>query len=138
MDAESGMRGINMAGLEEAFSGSEDVLVQMLALFLPQAQERVRQLRTHLGEWDEMAARAVLHSLVNICGAVRAYGMSDLSKSVGDAIKAGDRTRANEQVRLLVRETLFVIGQVRALLDAAQTDPQSLWTVELPRSEASV
>lgn len=128
--------GIDMASLEEAFSGSEDVLVQMLTLFQTQAQERVRQLGANLGEWDEMSARAVLHSLVNICGAVRAYGMSGLAKTVGDAVKDGDRERANERARRLVREGLFVLEQVRALLDAAQLDPQAMWSVELPRPEA--
>ncbi|GAB6125935.1 hypothetical protein [Humidesulfovibrio idahonensis] len=123
--------GINLSSLEEAFAGSEDVLSQMLALFQVQAAERVQQLSTHLADWDELGARTVLHSLVNIAGAVRAYGMSDLAKSVGDAVKRGDRAKAQAIARCLVRESVFVLAQVRLLLEAAQQGPRELWTVDI-------
>ena len=131
MDRTFTATGISLANLEEAFAGSEDVLAQMLALFQVQAAERVQQLGRHLGEWDEMGARTVLHSLVNIAGAVRAYGMSDLAKTVGDAVKRGDRVKAQGLARLLVRESVYVLAQVRILLAAAQLGPQELWTADL-------
>jgi len=129
--------GINLSNLEEAFAGSEDVLSQMLSLFQVQAAERVQQLSAHLADWDEMGARTVLHSLVNIAGAVRAYGMSDLAKSVGDAVKRGDRAKAQAIARCLVSESVFVLAQVRLLLEAAQQGPRELWTADLsPETEA--
>jgi len=131
MNGNNTLVGINLANLEEAFGGSEDVLVQMLTLFQAQAPERVQQLSANLGVWDEMAARTVLHSLVNIAGAVRAYGLSDLAKAVGDAVKSGDRTRANDQAQLLVKESIFVLAQVRQLLEAAQADLENMWSEDI-------
>lgn len=131
MDMSFTPTGINVTSLEEAFSGSEDVLTQMLALFETQAAERVQQLGVHLSAWDEVAARTVLHSLVNIAGAVRAYGLSDLSKAVGDAVKRGDKAKALSLSRCLVRESAYVLAQVRRLLDAASADPRNLWSVDL-------
>jgi|GEM_PF-908116 Hpt domain. len=131
MDRTFAPTGINMASLEEAFSGSEDVLVQMLSLFQTQAAERVGQLGAHLSVWDEMAARTVLHSLVNIAGAVRAYGLSDLSKAVGDAVKRGDKSKAQSLARCLVRESVLVLAQVKQLLEAAGASPESLWTADV-------
>ncbi|OIN98408.1 MAG: hypothetical protein AUJ49_13255 [Desulfovibrionaceae bacterium CG1_02_65_16] len=126
-----------MANLEEAFAGSEDVLTQMLTLFQVQAPERVQQLGVHIGAWDEMAARTVLHSLVNIAGAVRAYGLSNLAKAVGDAVKSDDRAQANELTRDLVRESLLVLAHVRLLLEAAQADPQAMWSVDFSRVDVA-
>jgi HPt (histidine-containing phosphotransfer) domain-containing protein len=126
------VRGIDVASLEEAFSGSEEVLAQMLSLFVAQAVERVRQLGQSLAVWDVMGARTVLHSLVNICGAVRAYGLSDLAKAVGDAVKRDDREQANALARELVCESTLVLEQARLLLSAAQADPGGLWRVALP------
>ncbi|MDR3641222.1 MAG: Hpt domain-containing protein [Humidesulfovibrio sp.] len=124
--------GINLANLEEAFSGNEDVLAQMLGLFQVQASERVQQLSANLAVWDEMAIRTVLHSLVNIAGAVRAYGLSDLAKAVGDAVKRGDKPKAQALARSLVRESVYVLAQVKVLLEAAQVSPKELWATTLP------
>lgn len=125
-------KGIALASLEEAFSGSEDVLGQMFALFLVQAHERLDQLREAMAARDAAAARAVLHSLVNIGGAVRAYGMSDLAKAVGDAIKAEDWPGAAELRLRLEGEGVLVLAQAQALADAARGDPASMWRVVLP------
>jgi len=137
MESTFAATGINLSSLEEAFAGSEDVLSQMLSLFEVQAAERVQQLSAHLAGWDELGARTVLHSLVNIAGAVRAYGMSDLAKSVGDAVKRGDKVKAQAIARCLVRESVFVLAQVRLLLEAAQQGPRELWTVDLSPETAS-
>jgi hypothetical protein len=131
MDKTFVVAGINLPSLEEAFAGSEDVLAQMLTLFQVQAAERVQQLGGHLANWDETGARTVLHSLVNIAGAVRAYGMSDLAKSVGEAVKRGNRIKAQAIARNLVHESAYVLAQVRLLLEAAQDGPHKLWTVDL-------
>lgn len=124
--------GINLANLQEAFQGSEDVLTQMLALFQVQAAERVEQLKTHLGGWDTDSARTVLHSLVNISGAVRAYGMSELAKSLGDAVKAENRELARSVALELEREVDHVQAQVGALLDAARPEPKGMWSALFP------
>lgn len=124
--------GINLVNLREAFEGSEDVLVQMLGLFLVQAQERVEQLNAHLGGWDSMGARTALHSLVNISGAVRAYAMSELAKAVGDAVKRDDRGQALAAGRALSREADTVLSQARLLLEAAKDDPRNIWHAPLP------
>lgn len=126
------MSGINLVNLQEAFVGSEDVLVQMLALFQVQARERLQQLGEHLAHWDELAARPVLHSLVNIAGAVRAFGMSDLAKTVGEAIKRGDKATARSAGQSLNREGELVLAQVEVLLAAAKGHPESIWSVALP------
>lgn len=124
--------GINLTSLQEAFAGSEDVLAQMLALFQVQAAERMGQLGTHLGAWDAEAARTVLHSLVNISGAVRAYGMSELAKTVGDAVRGGDQAKALAVAAELEREVGRVQAQVQVLLDAARFEPKGMWGVTLP------
>jgi len=124
--------GINLKNLEEAFVGSEDVLLQMLTLFQVQAAERMQQLGVSLAEWDVLAVRTVLHSLVNISGAVRAYGMSELAKAMGDAIKRDDPARARELAHALAQESVFVLAQVKAMLAAAHADPRGVWTIEFP------
>ena len=129
---ESAVSGISLANLREAFEGSEDVLEQMLGLFLVQAQERLEQLDAHLAAWDAMAARTVLHSLVNIAGAVRAYAMSDLAKSVGEAVKREDRAQALAFARALSREAETVLSQARVLVEAAKGGPAAMWRASLP------
>ncbi|MBI5519636.1 MAG: Hpt domain-containing protein [Desulfovibrio sp.] len=124
--------GIDLTSLHEAFEGSEDVLEQMLGLFLVQAAERMAQLDAHLAAWDVMAARAVLHSLINISGAVRAYAMSDLTKSVGDAVKREDRSQALAAARALGREAETVLAQARVLVQAAKAGPAAIWSAALP------
>lgn len=124
--------GINLAGLREAFSGSEEILVQMLGLFEGQARERLGQLSASLSSGDDEAARSVLHSLVNICGAVRAYGMSEQAKAVGEAIKRGDRDAALANAEALKREGAYVLAQVERLLKAAEADPAGLWSASMP------
>ena len=131
MSAHAVVTGINVAGLKEAFSGSEEILVQMLGLFEDQARERLAQLAGSLAVWDAEAVRGVLHSLVTICGAVRAYGMSELAKAVGEAVKRGDRDQAFLSVEGLQREGALVLAQVSLMLKAAERDPKSLWSVSL-------
>jgi len=137
MTGENSASGISLPSLQEAFSGSEDVLVQMLGLFQVQAVERMAQLNAHLAAWDEMGARTALHSLVNISGAVRAYAMSDLTKAVGEAVKHEDRGQALAAAEVLGQECSVVLGQVQAMLDASQVRPQDIWLTVLPSSQAS-
>jgi len=137
MTDESSASGISFSGLQEAFSGSEDVLVQMLGLFQVQAVERMAQLNAHLAAWDEMGARTALHSLVNIAGAVRAYAMSELAKAVGEAVKRGDRGQALATAEILGRECSVVLGQVQAMLDAGRVRPRDIWQATPPSSRAS-
>ncbi len=132
MTGKSSLVGISLSSLQEAFSGSEDVLVQMLALFQVQAVERMAQLDGHLAAQDEMGARTALHSLVNISGAVRAYGMSDLAKAVGDAVKSQDSSQALAFAAALRRECDWVLLQVGSMLAAAAAAPQDIWTAVLP------
>jgi len=129
--------GINLAGLLDAFSGSEDVLVQMLGLFQVQAAERMAQLHAHLAAWDVMGARTALHSLVNISGAVRAFSMSELAKELGEAVKRDDRAQALATAEILGQECSGVLGQVQAMLDAAKVRPQDIWNTALPRFTTS-
>lgn len=124
--------GISLASLHEAFVDSEDVLVQMLELFRVQVVERMAQLNEHLAAWDTGGARVALHSLVNISGAVRAYGMSELAKRVGEAVKRDDREQALALAQTLDRECSGVLGQVLAMLAAAKADPAHIWQALLP------
>lgn len=126
------MSGINLANLEEAFAGSEDVLTQMLELFQAQAQERLAQLEQFIAAADDAGARTVLHSLVNITGAVRAFSLSELAKSMGEAIKREDRDAVLSVAQDLGREGTLVLAQTAALLVAARLDPQSMWSITLP------
>jgi HPt (histidine-containing phosphotransfer) domain-containing protein len=126
------LSGINLKSLKEAFSGSEEVLGQMLTLFEGQARERLAQLESSLGAWDTAAARGVLHSLVNICGAVRAYSMSEQAKAVGEAIKRDDRAGALRCAEALQREGVYVLTQVGLLLEAAKSAPQNIWDARWP------
>lgn len=137
MTDESSASGISLSGLHEAFSGSEDVLVQMLGLFQVQAVERMAQLNAHLAAWDVMAARTALHSLVNISGAVRAYAMSDLAKAVGEAVKRDDRGQALAVADALGQECSNVLEQVQIMLEASQAGPQDIWLAVLPSSQAT-
>lgn len=124
--------GISLASLHEAFAESEDVLVQMLELFHVQVVERMAQLDAHLAAWDTGGARVALHSLVNISGAVRAYGMSELAKRVGEAVKRDDREQALALARALGLECSGVLGQVQAMLAAAKANPVHIWQAVLP------
>jgi HPt (histidine-containing phosphotransfer) domain-containing protein len=133
MTGENAASGISLAGLLDAFSGSEDVLVQMLGLFQVQAAERMAQLHARLAAWDVAGARTALHSLVNISGAVRAYRMSELAKDVGEAVKRNDRAQALARAEVLGQEGSGVLLQVQAMLDAARVRPQDIWNAALPR-----
>lgn len=132
MGAHGTLTGIDLASLQDAFAGSEDVLAQMLALFGPQARERMAQLEGALAAWDVQAARQCLHSLVNICGAVHAYGMSDKASALGDAIKGDDRALAMLQMEALKLEAGLVLRQASALLGALTSDPDNVWDSVLP------
>jgi len=124
--------GISLSGLREAFFGSEDILRQMLTLFAAQAGERLGQLQTHLAAGDVAQARVALHSLVNICGAVRAFGMSDRAKELGVSLRAGDLEGARLGSLELLREGELVLRQARMLLAASAANPAGLWSVSLP------
>jgi hypothetical protein len=132
MSAAGTLTGMNLASLQDAFAGSEDILMQMLELFAVQARERMAQLQAVLAAWDLMPARQYLHSLVNISGAVHAYGMAELTKALGDAVKCEDRGMAAQLLAALSRESELVLRQVDALLDALRQNPPSVWDVRLP------
>jgi len=132
MGSTGALTGITLASLQDAFSGSEDILQQMLVLFETQARERMAQLRTSLAAWDVMAARECLHSLVNISGAVHAYGMSEQTKAVGEAVKHDDRLMADQLFEALGREADLVLRQTSVLLAALAKDLPSVWNVALP------
>ncbi|MDO9631284.1 MAG: hypothetical protein Q7I92_05230 [Humidesulfovibrio sp.] len=104
----------------------------MLVLFETQARERMAQLRTSLATWDVMAARQCMHSLVNISGAVHAYGMSEQTKALGEAVKQDDRLMADQLFEALGREAELVLRQTSALLVALAKDLPSIWNVALP------
>lgn len=126
------MAGINLVSLQDAFSGSEDILTQMLALFDAQARERMAQLKAALAEWDVAAARQYLHSLVNISGAVHAYAMSELAKALTEAVKNDDRSMAELLFQALDREADLVLRQTGLLLAALAKDHASAWEAVLP------
>jgi len=132
MGATGPLTGINLVSLQDAFSGSEDILQQMLGLFETQARERMAQLRVSLAAWDVMATRQCLHSLVNISGAVHAYGMSEQTKALGDAVKHDDRLMADQLFEALAREADLVLRQTSELLAALAKDLPSVWNVVLP------
>ena len=132
MGSRGTLSGINLTSLKDAFSGSEEILGQMLTLFDGQARERLAQLEASLNIWDPAGARGVLHSLVNICGAVRAYGMSEHAKAVGEAVKREDRAAAQRYAEVLQREGELVLTQVGMLLDAAQSAPENIWNARWP------
>jgi len=132
MSAAGSKTGINLVSLEDAFAGSEDILTQMLGLFETQARERMAQLTAALEAWDVMAARQCLHSLVNISGAVHAYGMSELTQALGDAVKLDQRAMAEMQLQALAREADLVLRQVGVLLGILGRDPASVWGAILP------
>ena len=125
------LTGIDLLSLQEAFAGNEDILAQMLGLFEPQARERMAQLEGFLATWDVMAIRQCLHSLVNISGAVHAYGMSEQSKALGDAVKRDNRAMAAELFAALAREAAVVLPQARTLIAVLAQNPASVWSVRL-------
>ena len=132
MGATRVLTGINLVSLKDAFVGSEDILEQMLGLFETQARERMVQLKAAQAAWDVTAARLCLHSLVNISGAVHAYGMSEQTKALGDAVKNDVRDMAGQLLEALEREVDLVLRQVVVLLAALAKDPASVWDAVLP------
>jgi HPt (histidine-containing phosphotransfer) domain-containing protein len=132
MSAAGTLTGIKLASLQEGFGGNEDILAQMLGLFEPQARERMAQLRASLAAWDVMPARQCLHSLVNISGAVHAYGMSEQAKSLSEAVKRDDRALAEQLLEALGREADLVLRQARALIAELAQNPAGVWAVRLP------
>lgn len=132
MSAAGALTGINLVTLQDAFAGSEDILAQMFGLFEIQVRERMAQLRVALAAWDVMAARQCLHSLVNISGAVHAYGMSEQTKALGEAVKHDDREMAGQLLQALGREADLVLRQTSVLIAALAKDPASVWSAVLP------
>lgn len=132
MGAAQVLAGIDLGSLKEAFSGSEDILAQMLALFEPQARERMAQLTAALAAWDVLAARQCLHSLVNISGAVHAYGMSEQAKSLSEAVKQDNRALAQQMLTALSREAGLVLRQAAALSAQLALNPAGVWAVDFP------
>ena len=124
--------GIDLVSLQDAFSGSEDILVQMLSLFEVQARERMAQLKAALATGEVAAARQCLHSLVNIAGAVHAYGMSEQTKALGAAVKRDDRVMAAQLLEALSREAERVLRQTGVLLSVLAREPASVWQAVLP------
>jgi HPt (histidine-containing phosphotransfer) domain-containing protein len=132
MGAAVSLTGINLISLQDAFSGSEDILAQMLGLFEAQARERMAQLKVALATGDEQAARQYIHSLVNISGAVHAYVMSEQAKALGDAVKNDDRVMADQLLQALSREADLVLRQTAVLIAALARDLASVWESVLP------
>jgi HPt (histidine-containing phosphotransfer) domain-containing protein len=128
----AGAAGIDLLSLQDAFAGSEDILAQMLGLFETQARERMAQLKAALAAWDVMAMRQCLHSLVNISGAVHAYGMSEKTSALGDAVKHDERVLAGQRLQALESEAGLVLRQTAVLLSVLAKDPASVWAVVLP------
>jgi len=126
------LAGIDVGSLKEGFSGSEDVLAQMFGLFEPQARERMVQLTAALAVWDTAGARQCLHSLVNISGAVHAYGMSEQAKALGEAVRGDNRGLAAQLLTALGRETELVLRQAAVLRAELAKNPAGVWTVQLP------
>jgi len=126
MDTLRNLVGVNLDALAEAFTQSEDVLSQMLTLFLLQIPERLAEMDSGLRKSPEEARKA-LHSMVNIAGAIRAYGLADLAKAVGESLKRGEDELARSRAEDLRREAAYVQVQVRGMLDALTVEPKSLW-----------
>ncbi|PKN07346.1 MAG: hypothetical protein CVU73_11265 [Deltaproteobacteria bacterium HGW-Deltaproteobacteria-8] len=126
------LTGIKLLSLQDSFAGSEEILAQMLGLFETQARERMAQLRAALAVWDVTAARQCLHSLVNISGAVHAYGMSELTKALGEAVKHEDRALAAQLLQTLGNEADLVLRQAVILISVLAKDSASVWGVVLP------
>lgn len=126
MDTLRNLVGVNLDALAEAFTQSEDVLSQMLTLFLLQIPERLAEMDSGLRASPEDARKA-LHSMVNIAGAIRAYGLADLAKAVGESLKRGEDELARSRAEDLRREAAYVQVQVRGMLDALTVEPKSLW-----------
>lgn len=125
--------GMNLAALAEGFSGSEDVLAQMLGLFQTQARERLNELDAALERGDAESGRKTLHSLVNISGAVRAYVLADLAKRTGEALRGEDLAQARELAKALRQESVLVLRQAAHLLLLYSQGPTALWSAPLPR-----
>jgi hypothetical protein len=126
MDSLRTLSGVNIDALAEAFTQSEDVLSQMLTLFLLQVPERLAEIDSGLNS-DHEIARKALHSMVNIAGAIRAYGLAELAKHVGESLKLGDEALARSQAEDLRREAAYVQVQVRGMLEALAVEPKHLW-----------
>lgn len=124
--------GIVLASLQEAFVGNEEILGQMFALFEPQTRERMAKLEGLLVVWDAASMRTCLHSLVNIAGAVHAYGMAEQAKALGEAVKRDDRGMALLLLEPLRREADLVLRQAGAVIQALAQNPASVWTLSLP------
>jgi len=123
--------GVNLDSLAEAFQGSEEVLGQMLALFVTQAPQRQAEMSAALDKDSPETARRALHSLVNIAGAIRAYGLAELAKVVGECLKNGEVDRAKDLARELADEAERVLRQVEAMRKALEVGPSVLWKSRL-------
>lgn len=124
--------GLDLAALAEGFAGSEDVLVQMLGLFETQARQRLDELAQALAQADAETGRKILHSLVNIAGAVRAFALAELARRAGDALRGDDVAAAGLVAVDLEREAALVLRQVGHLLALGVQNPVALWSATLP------
>lgn len=127
MEVQRSLAGVNMESLADAFAESEDVLCQMLALFSTQAPERLAEVEAGLERNSLENARKALHSLVNIAGAIRAYGLADLAKAVGDCLKRDELEHAEALAATLRQEVEHVLRQVERMRAALAVEPQRLW-----------
>lgn len=132
-DGDAPVVGMNLPALAEGFVGSEDVLAQMLGLFETQARERLAELDAALAAGDAAAGRKMLHSLVNIAGAVRAYVLADLARRAGEALRGEDVTAARKVAVGLRAEAALVLRQTAYLLTLYRQSPDALWNSPLPR-----
>jgi HPt (histidine-containing phosphotransfer) domain-containing protein len=131
MDTGNALTGLNLAALAEGFTGSEDVLAQMLGLFETQARQRLDDLKGALAAKNAEDARKALHSLVNISGAVRAYALAELARMVGEALRREDLPSAQSCALALEAEARLVLRQASVLL-AGCRNPATLWQLTLP------
>lgn len=124
--------GMSLPALAEGFSGSEDVLAQMLALFETQARDRIVELDAALAVGDAASGRKTLHSVVNIAGAVRAYALAELARRAGEALRAEDIPSARKLADSLRAEAELVLRQTAHLLEQYRLAPATLWSTRLP------
>jgi HPt (histidine-containing phosphotransfer) domain-containing protein len=103
----------------------------MLALFVTQAPQRQAEMAAALAKDSPEEARRALHSLVNIAGAIRAYGLAELAKVVGECLKSGEVDRAKDIAQELAAEAECVLRQVEAMRKALEVGPRVLWDSRL-------
>ncbi len=103
-------------------SGEEQLLDEVVQLFLSDAPSRIAEVRSSLEQGDPKRLQIAAHSLKGSAGYVGAERTAAQARKLEDLGRSGDLSQALEEFRLLERE----IEKLRQTVAAFTPEPQTI------------